>query len=42
MIVDKGRPTTRKTRVMAKHHHLVRVDHELRKYLSGETASASD
>lgn len=37
MIVDKARPTTRKTRVMAKHHHLVRVDHELRKYLSNET-----
>lgn len=36
MIVDKSRPTTRKTRVMAKHHHLVRVDHELRKYLSPE------
>ena len=28
MIVDKARPTTRKTRVMAKHHHLVRVDYE--------------
>lgn len=39
MIVDKSRPTTRKTRVMAKHHHLVRVDHELRKYLSSETES---
>lgn len=37
MIVDKARPTTRKTRVMAKHHHLVRVDYELRKYLSLET-----
>lgn len=36
MIVDKARPTTRKTRVMAKHHHLVRVDHEMRKYLSAE------
>lgn len=36
MIVDKARPTTRKTRVMAKHHHLVRVDYELRKYLSAE------
>lgn len=36
MIVDKARPTTRKTRVMAKHHHLVRVDYELRKYLSSE------
>jgi rfaE bifunctional protein kinase chain/domain len=37
MIVDKKRPTTRKMRVMAKHHHLVRVDHELKKYLSPET-----
>ncbi|MNJ92581.1 Bifunctional protein HldE [compost metagenome] len=37
MITDKARPTTRKTRVMAKHHHLVRVDYELRKYLSPET-----
>lgn len=34
MIIDRHRPTTRKTRVMAKHHHLVRVDYELRKYLS--------
>lgn len=37
MIVDSQRPTTRKTRVMAQHHHLVRVDYELRKYLSPET-----
>lgn len=34
LVVDEGRPTTRKTRVMAKHHHLVRVDYELKKYLS--------
>lgn len=40
MIVDKARPTTRKTRVMAKHHHLVRVDYELRKYLSQEAETA--
>jgi rfaE bifunctional protein kinase chain/domain len=39
MIVDKSRPTTRKTRVMAKHHHLVRVDYELKKYLSEESES---
>ncbi|WP_374029701.1 D-glycero-beta-D-manno-heptose-7-phosphate kinase [Bdellovibrio bacteriovorus] len=39
MIVDKARPTTRKTRVMAKHHHLVRVDYELKKYLSEEAES---
>ncbi len=37
MITDKGRPTTRKTRVMAKHHHIVRVDHELKRYLNSET-----
>ncbi|QDK36744.1 D-glycero-beta-D-manno-heptose-7-phosphate kinase [Bdellovibrio sp. NC01] len=36
MIVDKARPTTRKTRVMAKQHHLVRVDYELKRYLSEE------
>lgn len=36
-IIDSSRPTTRKTRVMAKHHHIVRVDHELRRYLSAET-----
>lgn len=36
MIVDDARPTTRKTRVMAQHHHLVRVDYELSKYLSPE------
>ncbi len=34
MIVDEKRPTTRKTRVMAKHHHLVRVDYEVKKYVS--------
>jgi len=37
LIVDPDRPTTRKVRVMAKHHHLVRVDYELRKYLSADT-----
>lgn len=37
MICDPQRPTTRKTRVMAQHHHLVRVDHELKKYLSPTT-----
>lgn len=34
IVIDKDRLTTRKTRVMAQHHHLVRVDHENRKYLS--------
>ncbi len=37
VIVDNSRPTTRKTRVMAGPHHIVRVDYELRKYLSAET-----
>lgn len=36
LIVDTERPTTRKTRVMAKHHHLVRVDHEMRQFVSAE------
>lgn len=36
LIEDSERPTTRKTRVMAKHHHLVRVDYESRKFLSAE------
>ena len=37
LIMDAKRPTTRKTRIMAKHHHLVRVDREIRKVLSAET-----
>lgn len=37
MIVDKSRPTTRKTRMMARQQQLVRVDYELKKYLSAET-----
>jgi D-glycero-beta-D-manno-heptose-7-phosphate kinase len=37
LIMDSKRPTTRKTRVMAKHHHLVRVDREIRSFLSAET-----
>jgi rfaE bifunctional protein kinase chain/domain len=37
LVVDKTRPTTRKTRVMAKHHHLVRFDREIRKLISHET-----
>lgn len=35
-IVDSSRPTTRKMRVMAQHHHIVRVDYEQKKYLSAE------
>lgn len=34
IVVDSERPTTRKMRVMAGPHHIVRVDYELRKYLS--------
>ena len=34
MVIDSERPTTRKTRVMSGHHHIVRVDYEHRKYIS--------
>lgn len=34
LITDPDRSTTRKTRVMAKHHHVVRVDYETRQFLS--------
>lgn len=37
LIVDEKRPTTRKTRVMTGHHHLVRIDHEVRRNLTLET-----
>ena len=37
LVEDTTRPTTRKTRVMAKHHHIVRVDYEVKKYLSEAT-----
>lgn len=37
LISVSERPTTRKTRIMTGHHHLVRVDHEIRKNLSAET-----
>lgn len=39
-VKDRERPTTRKTRVMAKHHHLVRVDFETRKFISEQTEKA--
>lgn len=39
MQVDESRPTTRKSRVMAGPHHIVRIDYELKKYLS-DTVSA--
>lgn len=37
LVVDEERPTTRKARVMAKHHHLVRVDYEVKKFISART-----
>lgn len=37
LVKDAKRPTTRKTRVMTGQHHLVRVDHEIRKNLSSES-----
>lgn len=37
LVVDSSRPTTKKTRVMAGHHHVVRVDFEKRHFLSKET-----
>lgn len=37
LVLDHQRPTTRKARIMAKHHHIVRVDHETRKFISPET-----
>jgi rfaE bifunctional protein kinase chain/domain len=39
LVKDAGRPTTRKTRVMTGQHHLVRVDHEVRRSLSVESES---
>lgn len=36
LITDKSRSTTRKTRMMAKHHHVVRVDYETRQFLTSE------
>jgi rfaE bifunctional protein kinase chain/domain len=36
LVVDEGRPTTRKLRVMAGHHHIVRVDYEHKQYLSSD------
>lgn len=39
LVKDAKRPTTRKTRVMTGQHHLVRVDHEVRRSLSAESES---
>lgn len=36
VVATSERPTTRKTRVMAKHHHIVRVDYEVKKFLAPE------
>lgn len=33
LVTDESRPTTRKARIMAKHHHVVRVDYETRRFL---------
>lgn len=38
LIVDPSRPTTRKLRVMAQNHHVVRVDYEQRQFIQGEVA----
>lgn len=37
LVRDQTRPTTRKTRVLAQHHHIVRVDHEVRQHISSLT-----
>lgn len=37
LVQDLKRPTTRKTRIMTGQHHLVRIDHEIRKNLSTES-----
>lgn len=36
IVIDSSRPTTRKTRIMTGHHHIVRVDYELRKFISSD------
>lgn len=37
MITDTDRPTTRKTRAMTGPHHIVRIDYEVKRYLSPST-----
>ena len=37
LVVEKGRPTTRKTRLMTGNHHIARVDFERRQFLSPKT-----
>jgi rfaE bifunctional protein kinase chain/domain len=36
LVVDANRPTTRKIRIMTQHHHLVRVDYEMKHFLDDE------
>lgn len=40
LVKDDSRPTTRKLRVMSGHHHIVRVDYEKKKFLSGSMEKA--
>lgn len=37
IVTDTDRPTTRKTRAMTGHHHIVRIDYEVKRYLSPST-----
>jgi len=37
VVREYGRPTTRKTRIIAAHQHVLRIDRETRKEISGET-----
>lgn len=39
VIIDKERPTTVKVRVIAKKHHIVRIDKESKQYISAELES---
>lgn len=36
IVRDSHRPTTRKIRVMAEQHHMIRIDFEMRKYVTSE------
>ena len=37
VVQEHGRPTTRKTRILAAHQHVLRIDRETRKEISGKT-----
>lgn len=39
-VIDAGRPTTRKTRILARHHQMLRVDHETVEPVDGAAAAA--